>query len=260
MIDRASAVVVANSHYTATAWGADGRAPRVVHPPVDLDRYRPEGDRAAVRRRLGLGDVPVVGVVAQLTPWKGQETAVRALPAIRACHPGARLLLAGEAVFVERATRYDNRAYIASLHRTIDELGLGSCVTFLGQRDDVPDVLRALDVLLVPSWEEPFGLVMIEAMAVGTPVVATNCGGPAEVIRNGENGRLVAPDRPEAWAEAAAELLGDRSRRESIVHAGLETAQKFGRARYVEAFAAIYHHALSEALAGGWRRPRGAAP
>jgi glycosyltransferase involved in cell wall biosynthesis len=257
VVDRGSAVVVANSRYTAAAWVGrrGGRPPRVVYPPVDLDRYRPDGDRTAIRASLRLpAEDPVLGVVAQITPWKGQQTAIHALARVREAHPRARLLLVGDAKFVDRATRYDNRAYIASLQRTIEALGLEQSVSFVGQRDDIPDVLCALDVLLVPSWEEPFGLVMVEAMAVGTPVVATSRGGPAEVIRDGENGRLVTPDRPEPWAAVATELLSSPGLRERMAQEGLVTAREFNRAGYVQTFAAIYHHVLSQRRSAGDRR------
>jgi glycosyltransferase involved in cell wall biosynthesis len=242
LVDRRAAAIVVNSRYTAASWRSGRRGPplRVVHPPVDLARYRRQrarDDRAA----LGLdGARPIIGVAAQITPWKGQDTAVRALAGIRERHPDAQLVLAGETKFVDRATRFDNRAYLASLGELISELGLEGCVHFLGQRDDLPEVLTSLDVLLVPSWEEPFGLVMVEAMAVGTPVVATSVGGPCEVIRDGVSGRLLPPDRPELWAEAVSALLSDPGLRERMAAEGLATAREFGREAYAEATADVY--------------------
>jgi glycosyltransferase involved in cell wall biosynthesis len=165
------------------------------------------------------------------------------------------LLLAGQTVFVDRATRYDNRAYLDALLRMIDELGLSDAVSFLGQRDDIPDLLAALDVLLVPSWEEPFGLVMVEAMAAGTPVIATIRGGPAEVIEDGRNGRLIPPHRPELWSKAVTELLSSADRRQRLAQAGRLTARQFDVDNYVAALTAIYHDAHSRRRpAGGPRR------
>ena len=88
------------------------------------------------------------------------------------------LLIVGEAKFVAPGTRYDNRGYEAHLHQLVTELGLNGEVRFLGQRgpDEVPEIMSAMDLLLMPSWVEPFGKVMVEAMAVGTPVLATNAG------------------------------------------------------------------------------------
>lgn len=241
LVDARAMALVANSRHTATAWRDSRKGPpvHVVHPPVDLARYRPRGAPNALR--LGLaGEGPILGVAAQITPWKGQAVAIRALAGIRTRCPGARLVLAGETKFVNRATRYDNRAYLASLKRLITTLGLESCVHFLGQRDDMPDLLASLDVLLVPSWEEPFGLVMVEAMAVGTPVVATNVGGPPEIIRDGVNGRLVPPERPDLWAAAVSGLLLDPGRRQRMAGEGLLTARGFRPEAYAAAHADIY--------------------
>src|SRR5207248_3224481 len=109
------------------------------------------------------------------------------------------LLLIGEARFTSGATRYDNTAYVQNLHELTDALDLGQAVRFVGHRNDVPEVLAALDIALLPSWEEPFGRVVVEAMAAGTPVVATAVGGPTEIIEEGINGLLVPPREPELW-------------------------------------------------------------
>src|SRR5207237_622624 len=83
-------------------------------------------------------------------------------------------------------------------------LGVADRVYFAGERTDIPAIMGALDILLVPSWSEPFGIVMIEAMAAGTPVIATQEGGPADVIRSGRDGVLVPPRQPPALAEEFA--------------------------------------------------------
>lgn len=246
-IDAGAQALVANSRYTAAAWreGRAGPAMRVVHPSVGARDGDAPPDRAAARALLGLpAAAPVLGVAAQITPWKGQDTAIRALAHLRPAFPDALLVLAGETKFVERATRYDNRGYAASLRRLVADLGLEDAVRFLGQRDDMPAVLASLDVLLVPSWEEPFGLVAVEAMAAGVPVVATRTGGPPEVIEDGHNGRLVAPRQPALWAAAAGDLLARTADRERIVAAGRRTARRFDHATYVAAVVESYGDAL----------------
>jgi L-malate glycosyltransferase len=243
LVDARAAALLANSRYTARAWrdGRNGPPIRVVHPAVDLALYRPPPDRAGTRAAMGIRSAgPVLGVAAQITPWKGQDTAIRALARVRRRFPHAELVLAGEAKFVAQATRYDNRAYLASLRRLVSELDLEPYVHFLGHRDDMPVVLGALDVLLMPSWEEPFGLVAVEAMAVGTPVVATSVGGPPEVIVHGQNGRLVPPRRPELWADAVIALLSDAGERARIARAGLATAPRFGRREHVRSVIDAY--------------------
>jgi glycosyltransferase involved in cell wall biosynthesis len=244
-------LLIANSSYTAASLDAAGvsAARQVIGNPVDLLRFDPERiDRRAVRAALGLGTEDfVTAVLAQITPWKGQEEAIRALAHARARHPHAKLLLVGAAKFVAKATRYDNRTYLAGLHRLVSELGLEEHVQFLGERDDVPEVLGAVDALLVPSWEEPFGRTVIEAMAMGVPVIATSVGGPAEVITDGRDGLLVAPREPDAWAGAICELVESPELRERLARHGRLRAQDFSADAHAEALLSAYTGVLARA-------------
>jgi glycosyltransferase involved in cell wall biosynthesis len=242
--------VLANSLYTAEFIRAT--APRahveVVHNPVDLDRFDPERlDRASARARLGAaGGRLLLGVVAQLSPWKGQDTAIEALRLL--CEQGldAHLLLIGSAKFVARATRFDNEAYVARLRGLVARAGLEDRVGWLGERDDVPELIRALDVLLLPSLEEPFGRALIEAMALEVPVVATNVGGPPEIVEDGREGFLLAPGQPEAWARAIRRLAEDPALAQRMGQAGRRRAQsEFGVGRHVERVLAAYGRALT---------------
>jgi glycosyltransferase involved in cell wall biosynthesis len=215
-----AAAVVGNSEYTLRGVPARGRAVRAAIPsPVDLARFDPARvDRAQARARLGLdADAPVLGVVGQLTPWKAQDDAIRILHRVRAARPDAQLLLAGSAKFVSSETRYDNPTFVRGLHSLSATLGLNGAVRFLGEREDVPELIAALDVLLVPSWAEPFGRVVIEGMAMGVPVIATTEGGPAEIIEDGANGVLLPPRAPERWAGEVERLLADPERRRALV-------------------------------------------
>ena len=247
LVDARAAVVFANSCYTARAWRpAERSGPplRVVYPGIDLAR-RAAVDRDAARARMGVsGAGPILGVAAQITPWKGQATAIRALRGVRERLPGAQLVLAGEPKFVERTTRYDNSAYLRELQLLVAALGLESAVHFLGQREDMPTVMAAIDALLVPSTEEPFGLVVVEAMAAGTPVVATTNGGPAEIIRDGIDGRLAPPCDAERWATTVCDVLLDPTVRDRIIHAGRERARRFSAERHAAEVVAAYEHAL----------------
>lgn len=197
----------------------------VIHNPIDLARFDPDRyDRAAARADLGLADDELaVAVIAQLTPWKGQEEAVRAVAMLRERHPELRLLIVGSAKF--QAARLDNRAYADALHALPAQLGVEGIVRFLGERRDVPEILRALDVLLVPSWKEAFGRIVVEGMAMGLPVIATDVGGPKEIVTSGDDGVLAPPQAPRAWADALDALLaapdlraalGERARRSAV--------------------------------------------
>lgn len=246
---RSASLVLANSRYTAAnfAAGAAGARLRVVYNPVDPSRFGATAlEPADARAQLGLPPGgPLLGVVAQLTAWKGQETAVAALAALKDRHPGACLVIAGEAKFTSAATRFDNLAYTETLRAQVRRLGLEDSVIFLGEQGDVASLLRALDVLLVPSWEEPFGLVVIESMAVGTPVVATSVGGPAEVIEHGRNGMLAPPRAPEPWAAAIGSLLRDASLSEEVARQGRATAARFDAKTFADAVVGCWREALA---------------
>lgn len=241
------AAVVGNSAYTLRGLPPGGRAVRAAIPsPVDLARFdRAVGDAASARGRLGIpAGAAVLGVVGQLTPWKGQDDAIRVLARIRATRPDARLVLVGSAKFVSPETRFDNPAYVRGLRALCEELGVADAVHFVGERDDVPELLLALDLLLVPSWTEPFGRVVIEGMAMGVPVVATAEGGPAEIIEHGETGLLVAPREPERWAVEVERLLAAPERRDAIAARASERAAEYAVELHVERVLAVYRHVL----------------
>jgi len=196
------AEIFANSRYTAEHFsnGAPRPPVRVVYNAVDLGRFDPATiDRTRAREALGLApDVHALGVVSQITPWKAQDDAIRILASVRSAGLNARLLVVGDAKFTVGSIRYDNEVFESSLRELVRELGVEEHVDFLGDRRDVPEILSALDLVLVPSWEEPFGRIVIESMAMETPVIATNVGGPGEILDPQEAGLLLPPQSPDA--------------------------------------------------------------
>ncbi len=221
----------------------------VVHNPVDLKRWDPERiDRARARAALGEAGKRgvLLGVVAQLSPWKGQDTAIDALRLL--CEQGvdAHLLLIGSAKFVARATRFDNETYVASLRAQVARAGLEERVSWLGEREDVPELVRALDVLLLPSSEEPFGRALIEAMALGVPVLATKVGGPPEIVHDGREGFLLAPREPAAWAAAVRRIVEHHELAAAMGRAGRERVREaFTAERHAAAMLDVYERARS---------------
>ena len=259
LIAATATTVLANSRYTARA--VETAAPHarleVVHNPVDLARWDPARiDRARARARLGVAGERrlLLGVVAQLSPWKGQDTAIEALRLL--CDEGidAHLLLIGSTKFLDRATRFDNRDYLARLHALVADAGLQERVSWLGEREDVPELVRALDVLLLPSWEEPFGRALIEAMALGVPVLATEVGGPPEIIQEGRGGYLLAPREPYAWARAIRCLAENPEHARRVGCAGRRRVeQAFTVGHHVTAMHGVYERAIARRQ----RRSRG---
>jgi len=117
-------------------------------------------------------------------------------------------------------------------------------VRWLGERDDVPAILAAVDVLLVPSWSEPFGRIVVEGMAMGCLVAATAAGGPAEIITDGVDGLLLAPHEPVRWAHALRAAIGDPEATEAIRGAAPAAVARFDRASFARAVLAGYRAAL----------------
>jgi L-malate glycosyltransferase len=248
LIGSGAAAVVANSLYTESAFAQSGFSGRsqVVLNAVDLPRFDPsKTDRAAARAALELPESTVtLAVVAQLTPWKGQDDAVRTVGLLKQACPDIRLLLVGSAKFESSATRYDNAAFVRSLRRLIDELDLGDEVVLVGERDDIPEILSAVDILLVPSWEEPFGRSISEAMAMGVPVAATRIGGPPELISDGEDGFLLPPRQPERWAAVLEPLVMSRDLRRRMGGTGRARAlRRFSAQRHADEMLAVYREA-----------------
>jgi L-malate glycosyltransferase len=227
----------------------------VAHSPVDLDRLSvaTELDQRQARAALGIPPdaAPILGMVAQLTPWKAQDDAIRIVAGLRATHPGVRLLIAGSAKFLSSATRHDNRAFVQRLKELVDELELGGQVVFLGERSDVPELLRALDIALVPSWEEPLGRAVIEALACGVPVAATSVGGPSEIMCDGVEGLLLPPRRPDAWVTALSALLNDPLRMAEMGRRGRARASAFDPHMHADRLVSIYEEVLALSSKGG---------
>ncbi|MBI4561325.1 MAG: glycosyltransferase family 4 protein [Candidatus Rokubacteria bacterium] len=171
--------------------------------PIGIELPAGGSSGVGVREEFGIGpEVPVVTIVGLLMRWKGQDVFLDAAAQIRACQPQARFLVVGD-----RPADGD-AAYVAALRQQIRSLGLDRAVTFTGFRHDVQAIMAASDVVVHASTSpEPFGIVLLEAMAAARPVVATALGGPLEIVVPGETGLLVPPGEPNALAEAALFLL-----------------------------------------------------
>ena len=190
-------------------------------------------DRAALRTDLGLPDAPLIGLVAQFVPWKRHDLFLDALTRIvdRPWHA----VLAG-------AELHHDADYLDALRARLAAPPLTGRVTWLPWQEEPARLLAALDVLALTSAREPFGRVLIEAMASGTPVVAVNEGGPAEIVTDGVTGRLVPADAG-ALADALAALLSDPALRARYGAAG--------RTHVLSTYGLPAHRAALEALYAG---------
>jgi len=165
----------------------------------------PDGTRARTRSELGMDDAsPLIATVGALIPRKGQIYLIRALPKIVRAVPGAKVVAFGWAGLQGR--------YLARLRAEADRLGVADRFLWAGLRDDMERVYAAVDLLVHPALEEPMGLVLLEAMASGVPVVATNVTGIGECVVSGQTGLLVPPRDADALADATIALLRDPER------------------------------------------------
>lgn len=225
--------------------------PVATHVYNSFDRERFDPDRvkpANVRGELGIGmDTPLLGQVAQITPWKAQDTSIRALGRLHESGVAAHLLIVGNVAFAGPGVRYDNPGYLRDLHRLVAELGLQDSVHFLGQRDDVPGILRELDLSLLPSWDEPFANVMLESMAMRTPLLVSSVGGGPELVEDGTTGRVLPPRQPDAWAAAVRELLSDRERLARMGVLAREATSRFSDDLHAHDMLDIYERVLGQA-------------
>jgi len=205
----------------------------VVHNAVDAATFDPtlfEGHREAIRLRYEIPkDAPVIGIVARLIPWKGHYELLDALKILLHDYPELRLLVVGTGS-EEQALR--DRAH---------DLSVEDAVIFTGWTDDVPSMMTAMDVFSLPSYEEPFGLAIIEAMAMNLPVIACDSGGVPEIIEDSVNGRLVPPRDSSAIARAVTELLSRPDIAKAIGAAGRRTVlSKFTPANQASAMSELY--------------------
>lgn len=207
---------------------------RVIRNGTDIRPTVPTVDPAALRAELGLAGGPLIGVIARLSPEKGHEVLLKAWPAVLAQHPDAQCLLVGAGVAEER------------LRAEVERLGLTGKVIFAGYRADVGAITSLLTALVLPSHSEALGLVLLEAMARGMPVVATRVGGVPEVVTSGRDGLLVPPADPSTMAEAINSLLGDPALARALGEAGRHTvSERFDAARNTAAVTELYAELLA---------------
>jgi glycosyltransferase involved in cell wall biosynthesis len=210
-------LVIANSAFTArTLDGIFAGVPRlVVHAPLDVTpTIISVAERAAIRAELATPASAVVIVQAsRMEAWKGHATLLRALAALRDEPRWTCWIVGG-------AQRPAERTYEASLHALASELGVADRVRFAGERTDVRRVLAAADVYAQPNTRpEPFGIVLVEALLAGVPVVTTSVGGAMEIV-NETCGWLVAPDAIDGWVPALSRAIDDAAARARLGGAG----------------------------------------
>ncbi len=215
--------------------GYDAARIVVIRNGVDMTRFQSPPAGVPLRRELGLdADARLVVVVSRLAPLKGIEHFLQAAAALSPRYPDVRFLIVGE-------TSPPNPAYLKQLQELAHSLGVAHVVTFTGLRSDVPAVLGAADVAVMPSLNEALSNVLLESMAAGAPVVATRVGGTPEALIDGDTGLLVEPGDPGAIVTAVSRLLDDRELARRLGCAARRLiAERFSVERMVHATEELY--------------------
>jgi len=216
--------------------------PNGIFDPRETSLAAPD----AVRRKLGIDpDAPLIVCAARLEPEKDVSSLIAAMGKVRVAHPAVRCVVAGEGSREE------------SLREQIRATGLKETVELLGFRTDALALIAAGDVFVLPSLAEPFGLVILEAMALGRPVVATRAGGPREIVIDGRTGLLTPPQDPEALAGAICGLLAQPDYRQELALAGRQRfLEQFTAQRMAAQTLEVYRLALSRVRHGESRGHR----
>jgi glycosyltransferase involved in cell wall biosynthesis len=227
---RASRAIIANSvqvqRYIEREYGAPSDRIAVIHNAIDLDRFQPRGERPP-------GQGPRIAMVGRLVAQKNPLLFVAAAANLRACRPDARFVLIGGGPL---------RGPVAE---AISAAGLDDCCVLAGERSDVAELLRDADLFWLTSDWEGLPNAVIEAMACGLPVVATNVGGTSELMRDGREGFLIQPGDVDALVARSLQILADPMQHGHMRAAARARAEGFGVAQMVRATQAVYDRALS---------------
>jgi glycosyltransferase involved in cell wall biosynthesis len=231
---RLASSTVAISRAVADTVGGARRDLRIIPQAVDPERFHPGPPDATWRARLSSRpDEPIVGIVGRVDPEKGIRTVVRAMTMLEGAAGRSHLAVVGGPALDDGSYETELRAEASSL--------LGDRSRFVGPVDEVPAVLRSLDVLVNASASEPFGLSVLEAQACGVPVIGTDAGGIPEFVTDGQTGLLVAPGQPDALAAGLSRILGAPGLRHQLAAAARDgVVARHTLAVRAEAMADVY--------------------
>jgi D-inositol-3-phosphate glycosyltransferase len=254
LMDQADAIVAATAldrDQMVEFYGVDADGIRIAPCGVDLELFQPR-DQAAARAALELPAAPhrLVLLVGRIEPLKGIDALIRAVALLFEQQPQLRGQLT--ALVVGGNNEQERSQWNAEQHR-LDalrrELGVMDAVRFMGARpqEQLPQFFAAADVVTMPSHYESFGMVALEGMASGRPVIATAAGGPALIIEHGRNGLLVPPDRADVLASQLWQLLNNDTLRKELGSAARWRAEGFGWPAVACEVMQVYRETLEQA-------------
>lgn len=209
---------------------------QVIYNGIDFTKFDGPVSTSDVRSELGIRpEEMVIGVIARLEEQKGHIYLLKALSLRRNLLPSLKVIIVGDGKL---------RSF---LEKESEKRGLSSHVFFLGTRKPIFSIFKALDLFLLPSLWEGFGVAIVEAMAAGVPVIATAVDGVKEIIISGRDGQLISPGDAQSLAEAIEDALFHREKYLEMARRGKETVhQNFSKEKHVAALQALYLEILTE--------------
>jgi D-inositol-3-phosphate glycosyltransferase len=244
--DRLVASTAEEADQLVELYGADRAVLRVVPPGVDLEVFRP-GEASTARTRLGIPpDALLLAFVGRLQPLKAPDVVLRAAALLITDRPDLRSRLV---VAIVGGASGSGQHTPENLRALAGELGIAELVRFIAPLParELVDVYRAADLVVVPSYNESFGLVALEAQACGTPVVAAAVGGLRTAVRDGVTGSLVESHDPAVWARVLGDLLNDPRRRALLGAQGVNRAAEYGWSLVAERTVEVYDEVIAAA-------------
>jgi len=237
--------IVGVSDYVAQSVIANGYPPGKVYfvlNGIEIDRWKAETNGSAIRDEFGIAsNAPVLAIVANLLPWKGHEQLLEALVKVKEAIPTIKLLIVG----ADSPEAMGGNLYSPTLRKVVNELGLSDQVIFTGHRKDVQNILAAIDLYAMPTFEEPFGLVFLEAMAMKKPIVAIESGAVPEVVEHGKSGLISPLNDSTQLAENIVTLLNDPALRTQMGNYGRQRVEEYFNAqRMADDMEHLYLHIL----------------
>ena len=216
-----------------------------IHNGIDVEEFSAERkkDKEEILEELKLPPgSKLVGIIANIMDWKGHHVVIRAIHLLAEKYGDLRCLIVGEVSLFGA-----DQSVLGELRRLVRTCALEKRVIFTGYRDDIPDIMHMLDIVIHASVKpEPFGRVILEGMAARKPVVATNIGGPCEIIEDEKSGFLVPPGDAVALAGTIERLLVDRDLARKIGEAGWHRVrEEFSSRRMVSRVQGLYEKVLS---------------
>ena len=220
----------------------------LVYSGIDVGKWRRNGEikfEVKDKKSGSINDIAaintnnclVIAYVAQITRWKNHEDFIRMASIIFNKIKAVRFIVVGDDLSGRE------KEYKKELHDLVDQLGISSSFSFLGYQKDIHAIMNDIDILVHPAINEPFGRVLIEAMAMEIPLVAYNCGGPKEIVLDKETGFLTEPYKYHQLAEKTMVLINNTNLRKKMGNAGRQRViEKFNMERYVKEMEEVFYY------------------